>query len=87
MLLRQFASTLMATIVATAALDMKATAPIALVHSLLLSYFCIKYRPLKLVSEYTLQTYTTPDSAVSYLKVHGHDQTHSRNFCRFKLDI
>ena len=21
------------------------------------------------------------------LKVHGHGQTHSRNFCRFKLDI
>jgi len=21
------------------------------------------------------------------LKVHGHGETHSRNFCRFKLDI
>jgi len=25
--------------------------------------------------------------AYLYLKVHGHGQIHSRNFCRFKLDI
>jgi len=27
------------------------------------------------------------DGSLSALKVHGHGQTHSRNFCRFKLDI
>jgi len=26
-------------------------------------------------------------AAITHLKVHGHGQTHSRNFCRFKLDI
>ena len=31
--------------------------------------------------------FSTHVASELYLKVHGHGQTHSRNFCRFKLDI
>jgi len=35
----------------------------------------------KKIELYEVQSFTP------YLKVHGHGQTHSHNFCRFKLDI
>jgi len=56
-----------------------------LVHLLIHSVIYLFAYSLRFAQDYVLLVTLAPVKFM--LKVHGHGQTHSRNFCRFKLDI
>jgi len=59
---------------------------VLLVHSLSFLSAVLLLLPTSVIHTYCMTT-VFDTTVVLLLKAHGHGQTHSRNFCRFKLDI